>query len=293
MTLARYISKHLMESLQTSALGLLMSLLGLGFCFFLIGLCGFALLRQDAIVPDWLSPNTIVAYLRADIGESDLEKLAREVSGWPDVERVHGVSSQQAHQQLRALLGRWDGVLDGLEEDFLQPSLQITVKQGSVPPTAPEELVAKLRQSSSVAEILYGNEHWEWLQSLAGQWTNVWLVLGGLAVLVAVLIVSNAIRMVFAQRKSEVHIYRLVGATPFVVKLPYYVQGGLLGGLGASLAAGLLALLGAQAHRMLPAFWGGALGSSGWESVALFAGLMASGAACGALGARVGLGKPL
>jgi len=154
-------------------------------------------------------------------------------------------------------------------------------------------LVSRLRQLPLVEEILYGKEHWEWLQSLAGQWTNVWLILGGLLFLVATLIVSNAVRLLFACRKTEVSVYRLVGATPFVVKLPYYVEGILLGSLGASFAVGLLALLGVQLHHMLPSFWGAALGTAHWESAALFAGLMACGACCGWLGSRMGLGNSL
>jgi cell division transport system permease protein len=293
MTRFRYVSKHLMESLQTSALASLMSLLALGFCFFLLGLCGFGLIRQEALVPEWLASSKIVAYLRVDAKQPELDRTVREVSAWPEVEQVHLVSRQQAHEQLKALLGHWKGFLDGLGEDFLPPSLQITMKHGAVQAGSGEELVARLRQLPLVEEILYGKEHWEWLQSLAGQWTNVWLILGGLLILLAILVVSNAVRLTFAYRKSEVSVYRLVGATPFVVKLPYYVEGVLLGSLGASLAVGLLAVLGAQIHRMLPTFWGAALGSAGWEGVVLFAGLLTCGAVCGWLGARMGLGKSL
>lgn len=291
MTLARYVSKHLLESLHTSALMLLMSLLGLGLCFFLLGLCGYALVREGAIVPQWLAPNTIVVYLHGDSDPGELDKLVGEVSGWPGVERVHGVSRQQAHEQLRALLGSRDELLDGLEDDFLPPSVQITLKTERDPSKVTEDLVARLRQSPSIAEILYGKGHGEWLQSLAGHWTNVWLGLGVLVILVSIGIVSNATRIAFARRKSEVHIYRLIGATPFVVKLPHYIQGVLLGSLAASLAAGLLAVLGAQVHRAFPTFWGAALGIRPWEGAALLAGILICGAACGWLGTRVGLGK--
>jgi cell division transport system permease protein len=293
MTRSHYIFKHLMESLQTSAPALLMSLLALGFCFLLVGLCGFALVRQDALVPEWLSPGKVVVYLQVDSPQADLDRAVREVAAWPEVEHIQLVSRRQAHEQLKALLGHWKGSLDGLGDDFLPPSLQIDLKQGVVQAGGEEGLVARLRQLPLVEEILYGKEHLEWLQSLAGHWTNVWLALGGLLLLVATLIVSNAVRLLFAHRKTEVSLYRLVGATPFVVKLPYYVEGVLLGSLGASFAVGLLALLGVHVHGVLPTFLGAALGTAGWEGAALFAGLVACGAGCGWLGARMGLGKSL
>ncbi|MHC1742032.1 MAG: cell division protein FtsX [Syntrophobacteraceae bacterium] len=293
MTRFRYITKHLWESLHTSALALLMSLVALGFCFLLLGVCGFALARQEALVPDWLASNSIVAYLEANASQPDLDRMVREVSTWPEVELVQQVSRKQAHERLKLMLGHWKGVLDGLEEEFLPPSLQIRMKPGTVQAGAAEEVVARLRRLPLVAEIQYGKEHWEWLQSLAEQWTSVWMILGLLLVLVAVLIISNAVRLVVAHRKTEVHVYRLVGAMPYVVKLPYYVEGILLGSAGAFLATGVLALLGVQVHRMLPAFWGAALGWTSWESAALLAGLVGCGAACGWLGSWMGLGKSL
>ena len=291
MTQIRYITKHLRESLHTSALALLMSLVALSFSFLLLGICGLALARQEALIPDWLAPNNVTAYLDVRSGELDQDRMVQEIANWPEVELVQLVTSKQAQEQLKAVLGRWKGVLEGLDEEFLPPSLQIRLKPEAVKAEAAGEVAVRLRQLPLVAEILYGKEHWEWLQSLAGQWTNIWMVLGALLILVSILIISNAVRLVFAYRKTEVHVYRLVGATPFVVKLPYVVEGILLGSVAGSLAAGVLVLLGAHVHRVLPAFWGAALGWTSWESAALVAGLVGCGAACGWLGTWMGLSK--
>lgn len=293
MAQLRSITRHLGGSLRASPLTLLMSVLALGLCFFFLGLCGFALLRQDVLAPEWLAPDRLVAYLGGDIPEQDLDQMVKVVSGWPEVEGVVAVSREQAHQRLEALLGQSKSVLDGLGRDFLPPSLQITVKPSSVQPGALDGLASKLRNLPAVEEILYGKEPQEWLQSLAGQWTHVWLILVGLLLCVATLITSGVVGQGVASRKSEVSVYRLVGATPLLVKLPYYVEGILMGVLGAFLGAGLLALLAGQVRRVLPSFWGMVVGPVGLELVPLAAGLMACGALTGWLGSRMGLGRSL
>lgn len=290
MTQIRYVSKHLWESLQTGALTVLTSLLALAVAFLLLGICGIALVRQEALVPDWLPSDRIVAYLDGNAPGPEIDRLVREVSGWQEVEQVQLVTRKEAHEQLKTMLGRWKGVLEGLDEEFLPPSVQIRMKQPVVQAVA-EELVSRLGRLPSVVEILYGKAHGEWLQSLVSQWTNVWTALGAILLFVVVLIISHAVRLVFMQRKTEVTVYRLVGATPSVVKLPYYVEGVLLGTMGAALAAGAVAALGAQAQRVLPAFWSGALSWTDWEGAALLGGMVGCGAACGWLGSWMGLGR--
>ena len=57
------------------------------------------------------------------------------------------------------------------------------------------------------------------------------------------LIISNTVKMAMADRKNEIAIMKMVGATNGFIRLPFVVQGFTLGMIGAGLAFGLEWLL--------------------------------------------------
>ena len=64
-----------------------------------------------------------------------------------------------------------------------------------------------------------------------------WVSLGVLAVLlfVSVILISNSISLTLALRKEEVHVMRYLGATNAFIRLPFLIEGGLIGLFGAAL----------------------------------------------------------
>jgi cell division transport system permease protein len=60
---------------------------------------------------------------------------------------------------------------------------------------------------------------------------------------VSLLIISNTVKMAMADRKNEISIMKMVGATNGFIRLPFVVQGFTLGMLGAGAAFGLEWLL--------------------------------------------------
>ncbi|MDQ6983698.1 MAG: FtsX-like permease family protein, partial [Ghiorsea sp.] len=112
------------------------------------------------------------------------------------------------------------------------------------------------------------------IQSLA------WFATITLALAMA-LIVSNTLRMILLARAEEVHLMRLMGAKEWFVRLPFVLEGLLLGA-GAGFAAWLL---------MWPLIWF----TSDWQSSlgvdlsgwVMFLPLIFGGAVVGALGALI------
>lgn len=69
------------------------------------------------------------------------------------------------------------------------------------------------------------------------------IVLIAVLLFVSLLIISNTVKMAMADRKNEIAIMKMVGATNGFIRLPYVVQGFTLGMLGAGVAFGLEWLL--------------------------------------------------
>ncbi len=106
--------------------------------------------------------------------------------------------------------------------------------------------------------------------------------------LAMVIVISNTLRMILLARADEVQLMRLLGASEWFVRMPFLLEGGLLGA-GAGLLAWLLLwppllVVGGWLHLLhasvngfvllLPLFFGGAL--VGWLGALLATGRMAS-----------------
>jgi cell division transport system permease protein len=59
----------------------------------------------------------------------------------------------------------------------------------------------------------------------------------------AVTIIANTIRLTLFSRRDEIAILRLIGATTSFIRIPYLLEGAVLGGLGSALSLAMLKFL--------------------------------------------------
>jgi cell division transport system permease protein len=113
--------------------------------------------------------------------------------------------------------------------------------------------------------------------------------LGLLIGLVVIVVVSNAVKITVFQRKDEIAIMKLVGATDAFVRTPFVVSGLVQGTLGALLGLGALAVAHASLAGVVRVALSGALGAFVLEpmSASLWFALLAAGALLGVLGAAL------
>jgi cell division transport system permease protein len=58
----------------------------------------------------------------------------------------------------------------------------------------------------------------------------------------AVTIIGNTIRLALFARREEIEILRLIGATRAFIRIPYFIEGAVLGVCGSALSLGILKL---------------------------------------------------
>src|SRR5207248_1102644 len=154
----------------------------------------------------------------------------------------------QALSRLRVDLGDLSGSLEGLSQNPLPPSLEVTPRE-PLPPVGLRVLAAQLSQLPGVSEVEYGRE---WLDKLEALGRGLRAFGAGALLVVlgaALLVVANTIRLAVYARRDEIEIMKLVGATDGYVRAPFLLEGGLQGLIGAGMALG--AILAVQ-HWLLP-----------------------------------------
>ena len=175
----------------------------------------------------------ITAYLQETISSQQAKVLRSKVADWPEVEKITYISKEQALARFRSQLREYAGILEGLKENPLPASLELTLmpqygRSGNI-----KELSTRLGRLPGVAEVQYGRKWMAKLRVFVEVMKLVGITVGGLLLIATIFVISNTIKLTFYSRREELEIMRLVGATDFFIKAPFLIEG-LLHGLGGS-----------------------------------------------------------
>jgi cell division transport system permease protein len=238
----------------------------------------------------WREQTRVVVYLRPGLPPATAERLAAEARRGPAwVRGVEIVSPREAAARFRGSFPALGDLLEGWGEEPLPATLEIEVARTAVPAAEVERWAAGWRARPEVEMV---DDDREWLGQLEGLIAvvrAVGLALGGVLLVAAVFTIGSVIRLTAYLQQEEISILRLVGATEFFVRGPFYAAGLLQGLLGAALALAALfgawQLVRAQAEQsLLPA-----LLAERFLPPAQAGGLLVLGGAAGLLGAIASL----
>jgi cell division transport system permease protein len=174
------------------------------------------------IITRWTGKIQIVAYLKEGISDRGIANLKLNVKKMPQIQRVEYVSKDAALRSFRKDLG------DYPEYREYQEVIQ-TVKA--------------LRGFKEFDDFQYGQR---WLENFSAYLYIIKIsgfFMGALILIATCFIVANSIKIAVFSRRDEIEITKLVGATDTFVKIPFHLEGLLIGLLGSLLSVSLLYII--------------------------------------------------
>jgi len=238
-----YFIRRALGDLKENGLTHLLSIGTIATAFFLF--CSFLLLSVnfDSFLETWEKKVQIILYLKDGLDEKRIVQLKKKLEHDEGIIEVRFISKKDAMDFFRRDLAGYGGVLEGLKEDIFPASLEIKLSETFRTPERIRNLAAQLNTIKEVEEVQYGGV---WLERLSLilyilSWAK-W-VLGGILVLIIISVTANTVRLTLYNKREEIAIMRLVGATETFVKFPFYLEGGLQGLLGAGSSLLLLFFL--------------------------------------------------
>jgi cell division transport system permease protein len=156
-----------------------------------------------------------------------------------------------------------------------------------------DALMKAIDEMPGVDEVMHPSGEVTRIESLLRLLHGAGLFLGILICVVVVVVVGNAVRITVYQRRDEIAILKLVGATDSFVRVPLLLSGLVQGALGALAGLVGLALLHATLAATVRVALSGALGTFVLDPLPwpLYLALFASGALLGLVGALVSVGR--
>ncbi len=199
-------------------------------CLVLVGMAILFSENVKSIAGFVQQQNEIIIYVEDDISADDAATLDRQIRSMDNVSSVEYISKEQAFQNQKEKLG---DLLNGYEnEDIFPASYHVKVKDLS----KIEDNVKSVKSLGGVYKIDVPTDIAEVMVK-----TKNGVTIGGTVVVIALLIVSfviimNTIKITVFSRRREINIMKYVGATNGFIRMPFLVEGVLLGAVSAVIA---------------------------------------------------------
>lgn len=233
-----YFFREAMLSVKRNGWMSLASVGTMAICLLVVGTALLLVLNTNRIVTSIESNIEIIAYLRTDTTAEKSVQLGKELRAMPEVAEVEFVSKEKALQTLTQKFGKEHNLIAALGgTNPLPDAFKIKAKN----PAEVGDLAKKIEALPQVEKVRYGQEVVEKLFSLT-RWLK--LICVGIMVflaLAAVFLVATNIRLALFARRREIQIMKLVGATNWFIRWPFFLEGMFLGLVGAVIAVAILA----------------------------------------------------
>lgn len=174
---------------------------------------------------------TIVAFVSNEADEADLAKIKKDIDGISNVESITFKSKKDIKDEMmkedesfKNAMSEWDDTENPLQNTYL-----IKVKD-----------IEKINETANTIKNVGNIEIVKYGEGMVDQMITVFKVvekasIGAVIalVLMTMFLIINTIKLTIFSRKREISIMRLVGASNFAIKVPFVVEGMILGLLGS------------------------------------------------------------
>ncbi len=200
-------------------------------CLIIIGSFTLILYNLDLMVKDLERENEMLVYIDETYGEAEAKSVGSQINMITNVHQATFVSREQA---LADFVEEQDDptMFQGLDPSTLRDRFVVTMEDNSLM----KQTEAAIREVEGVADVV---AHYE----IANGFATIQHVLHiasaaiiTLLLVVSLLIISNTVKLAMYDRKEEIAIMRMVGATNNFIRFPFVVEGFLLGVIAAAIA---------------------------------------------------------
>lgn len=174
---------------------------------------------------------TIVAFLDLDVTDNDKQVILKELNDLTNVEKVEFKSKTEIANEMMASSEEFKNIMSEWSEGEspIQDTFQIKVKDiKEIKNTA-----NKIEKIEKVDLVKYGEGMVEQLVSTFDIVRKVSVAAVVALIVVTAFLIVNTIKITIFSRKREIEIMRLVGASNINIKIPFIIEGLILGILGS------------------------------------------------------------
>ena len=203
-------------------------------CLVIVGSFSALAYNLDEMVKELNQTSEILVYVDADLSDAEARSIGTKINLLDNVLQATFISREEA---LEDFIADHDGdsAFSGVQASDLRHRYVVTLEDN----TKMEQTDAQLKQLPGVAKTNAAYELAKGFSTIQDVLHMVSAAIIAVLLVVSLLIISNTVKLAMYDRKDEIAIMKMVGATNGFIRLPFVVEGFTLGMMGAILAFGL------------------------------------------------------
>ena len=206
-------------------------------CLFIMGCFSLLTLNIDNMIAEMQSQNRVIAYVDEALSEDEARALESKVSKVANIETCEFVTREEA---MTSFESDYDADLfENIDSSVFRHRYVLSLTDLSLM----QETKADLEGIDGIADVRAHLDYAEKFVTLRNIVSIVSVILVVTLFVVSLFIMTNTIKLATFTRREEIAIMRMVGATNGFIRLPFVVEGLVLGALGGAVAYGLVALV--------------------------------------------------
>ena len=234
----RYLIKEGFRNTWTNRMMSIASIAVLMCCLVLMGAASMIFLNIESLLGVIEEENVVMVYVEDDTTDEELEAMETELNAISNVKTVEFVPKEDA----------WEEQLDTMEEAQAQffteissdiplpDAYKVTVEDL----TYFDETVEKIEELDNIDTIRENKDLAEKLVTIREGVEVIAVVIVAALLIISLFIISNTIKLTVYSRRLEISIMKAVGATNSFVRIPFVVEGMVLGIISGVISLGLV-----------------------------------------------------
>ncbi len=174
---------------------------------------------------------TIVVFVNRDVEEESLNRIKAKLNQIDNISSIEYKSKAELRKEMQASSTMLDATMKNWteEENPLKDTFQVKVSD-----------IEKIKETASTIEKLDGIDSVNYGETMVNRFLAAFrmiqkgtIVAVIMLIIVTVFLIVNTIKLTIFSRKREISIMRLVGAGNFSIKMPFVIEGMVLGMIGS------------------------------------------------------------
>ena len=217
-------------------------------CLVLTGAAALFSLNVSKLVEEVGESNETIVYIQPGYSQLEAVYVGKEIEKVDNVASAKFYSKEEAFEQYRKTLG--DSLFSRIEDRNPLPDSFIVVMHDL---SKYEETVAEIQKIEGVDKdsILNRKDFADKLTRISNLVTIISIGVVAALLIISLFIIANTIRATMYSRRFEISIMKSVGATNMFVRMPFLVEGMVIGFISAALSTGAVALLYEAVKRVI------------------------------------------
>ena len=197
-------------------------------CLLIVGSFSCLTYNLNIMVEDLNKTNEILVYVDSELSDAEAKSIGTKINMVDNVLQATFVSREQALEDFIAD-HQDDDAFSGVEATDLRHRFVVVLEDNALM----EQTDMAIKMIPGVAKTNAAYELAEGFTTLQNVLHIASAAVIAVLLVVSLLIISNTVKLAMYDRKDEISIMKMVGATNGFIRLPFIVEGFILGMLGA------------------------------------------------------------